>query len=152
MPTRQEHAKVKQDMPHTLKGFGTNQTCSRQVMQQKNSHASLCMVKHHMAPTGQTLQVNFTSASARALPSGCPACKTNSPGAPLGRDTVSRAVGHPATAKTTAYKLGMWCTHRPSTGNYVTATHQEEVATAALRLGKDAPREAAQIPQPPRPG
>ena len=35
MPTRQEHAKVKQDMPHMLKGFGTNQTCSCQVMQQK---------------------------------------------------------------------------------------------------------------------
>ena len=29
-------------------------------MQQKNSHASLCTVKHHMAPTGQTLQVNFS--------------------------------------------------------------------------------------------
>ena len=58
----------------------------------------------------------------------------------------------PCYGKTTAYKLGMWCTHRPSTGNDVTATHQEEVATAALRLGKDAPREAAQLPQPPRPG
>ena len=42
-------------------------------MQQKNSHASLCAI-HHIAPTGQTLHVNFSSASA-ALPSGRPSCK-----------------------------------------------------------------------------
>ena len=43
--------------------------------------------------------INFFFSKRRALPSGRPSCKTNSPGAPLGRDIVSRAVGHPATAK-----------------------------------------------------
>ena len=93
----------------------------------------------------------FLQQARERYPVGVLHAKTNSPGAPLGRDTVSRAVGHPATAKP---QLTSWeCVHpRPSTGNYVTATHQEEFATAALRLGKDAPREAAQFPQPPRPG
>ena len=109
-------------------------------MQQKNSHASLCTVKHHMAPTGQTLQVNFSSASAKRYPVGVLHANefTRSP---FGARHCLSGSRSPCYGKTTAQKPGMWCTHRPSTGNYVTATHQEGVATSAQRLGNWMPPE-----------
>ena len=84
--------------------------------------------------------VNFSSASARALPSGCPSCKRIRP-EPLWGETLSLGQSVTLLRQNHSSKAGKWCTHRPSTGNYVTATHQEEVCDHSPRAGNWMPPE-----------